>query len=156
MRAFVSSCFLCLMARAGWIKHWFPDFEFTWLGEEMRDWNLLSKGRKDGVGLLRPGREATEGRTLLLWEAEDTTEPCSICLSTKQPDRTAHSYLHGYRIIGDRKQRPYGAPGPSWKAIYRPIFRRRVCLRFEQAAVPGSHRYVADGHRRRGREPFLL
>ncbi|KAI0744860.1 ABC1-domain-containing protein [Earliella scabrosa] len=21
----------------GWIKHWFPDFEFTWLGEEMRE-----------------------------------------------------------------------------------------------------------------------
>ena len=22
---------------AGWIKHWFPTFEFTWLGEEMRE-----------------------------------------------------------------------------------------------------------------------
>lgn len=21
----------------GWIKRWFPDFEFTWLGEEMRE-----------------------------------------------------------------------------------------------------------------------
>jgi hypothetical protein len=21
----------------GWIKHWFPEFEFTWLGEEMRE-----------------------------------------------------------------------------------------------------------------------
>ena len=23
--------------RVGWIKHWFPEFEFTWLGEEMRE-----------------------------------------------------------------------------------------------------------------------
>lgn len=23
--------------RVGWIKHLFPDFEFTWLGEEMRE-----------------------------------------------------------------------------------------------------------------------
>ncbi len=21
----------------GWIKHWFPEFEFTWLGNEMRE-----------------------------------------------------------------------------------------------------------------------
>ena len=21
----------------GWIKHWFPEFEFTWLGGEMRE-----------------------------------------------------------------------------------------------------------------------
>lgn len=21
----------------GWIKHWFPEFEFTWLSEEMRE-----------------------------------------------------------------------------------------------------------------------
>ena len=21
----------------GWIKHWFPEFEFTWLGSEMRE-----------------------------------------------------------------------------------------------------------------------
>jgi hypothetical protein len=35
------------------------------LGEEMRDWKRRSKGRNEGVGLLRPGREATEGRTLL-------------------------------------------------------------------------------------------
>lgn len=21
----------------GWVKHWFPEFEFTWLGEEMRE-----------------------------------------------------------------------------------------------------------------------
>jgi hypothetical protein len=41
--------------------------------EEMRDWNLRSKGRKDGAGLLRPGREATEGRTLL--PGDEITEP---------------------------------------------------------------------------------
>lgn len=27
----LSSCIL------GWVKHWFPEFEFTWLGEEMRE-----------------------------------------------------------------------------------------------------------------------
>jgi hypothetical protein len=39
----------------------------------MRDWNLRSKGRKDGVGLLRPGLEAREGSTLL--PGEDMPEP---------------------------------------------------------------------------------
>lgn len=43
------------------------------LAEEIRDWNRRSKGRNDGVGLLRPGREATDGRTLLL--GEEITEP---------------------------------------------------------------------------------
>lgn len=41
--------------------------------EDMRDWNRRSKGRKDGVGLLRPGREAMEGSTLL--PGEDMNEP---------------------------------------------------------------------------------
>lgn len=45
------------------------------LGEDMRDWNLLSNGLKEGAGPLRPGREATEGRTLLLWEGDEITEP---------------------------------------------------------------------------------
>lgn len=26
-----------LNSKTGWIKHWFPTFEFTWLGEEMRE-----------------------------------------------------------------------------------------------------------------------
>lgn len=42
----------------------------------MRDWKRRSKGRKDGVGLLRPGRDATEGNTLL--PGEDRPEPCSV------------------------------------------------------------------------------
>lgn len=42
-------------------------------GEYMRDWNLRSKGRKDGVGLLRPGRLASEGSTLL--PGDETAEP---------------------------------------------------------------------------------
>lgn len=46
-------------------------------GDTIRDWNLRSKGLKDGVGLLRPGREATEGRMLLL--GEDKTEPWGLC-----------------------------------------------------------------------------
>lgn len=44
------------------------------LGDAILDWNLLSKGRKDGVGLLRPGLGATEGRTLLV--GDDMPEPC--------------------------------------------------------------------------------
>jgi len=44
------------------------------LGVYIRDWNLRSKGRKDGVGLLpRPGLVAAEGMTLLL--GEDMVEP---------------------------------------------------------------------------------
>jgi len=42
---------------------------------EMRDWNRLSNGRNDGVGLRRPAREATDGRTLL--PGEDIKEPLS-------------------------------------------------------------------------------
>ena len=44
------------------------------LGEDIRDWNLRSKGLKEGFGLLRPGLEATEGRTLL--PVDDMTESC--------------------------------------------------------------------------------
>jgi hypothetical protein len=42
-------------------------------GEDIRDWNRRSKGLKEGVGLLRPGLEATEGSILL--PGEDTREP---------------------------------------------------------------------------------
>jgi hypothetical protein len=41
---------------------------------ERRDWNRLSKGRKEGVGLSRPGLDATDGRTLLP-PGEDRREP---------------------------------------------------------------------------------
>lgn len=41
---------------------------------EIRDLKRRSKGRKEGVGLPRPGREATEGRILL--PGEDMNEPC--------------------------------------------------------------------------------
>lgn len=44
------------------------------LGDAMRDWNLRSNGRNDGVGLLKPRLEATEGSTLL--PTDDITEPC--------------------------------------------------------------------------------
>ena len=37
MRVYVKSALLDADVRLGWIKHWFPDFEFTWLGEEMRE-----------------------------------------------------------------------------------------------------------------------
>ena len=43
-------------------------------GEDIRDWKRWSKGLKEGVGLLRLGREAKEGRMLL--PGEDSIEPC--------------------------------------------------------------------------------
>ena len=42
--------------------------------DERRDWKRLSKGRKEGVGLSRPGLEATEG-SILLPPGEDSTDP---------------------------------------------------------------------------------
>lgn len=45
------------------------------LGEEIRDWNLLSKGRKEGVGLLMPGRDLCPPSTLLLG-GDETADPC--------------------------------------------------------------------------------
>lgn len=44
---------------------------------ERRDWKRLSKGRNDGVGLSRPGLEATEG-SILLPPGDDSTEPCAL------------------------------------------------------------------------------
>jgi hypothetical protein len=44
------------------------------LGDAIRDWKRRSKGLNEGVGLFNPGREATEGSTLLL--GDETTEPC--------------------------------------------------------------------------------
>ena len=43
---------------------------------ERRDWKRLSKGRKEGVGLSRPGLEATDGRMLL--PGEERTEPFEL------------------------------------------------------------------------------
>lgn len=47
--------------------------------DDRRDWNRRSKGRKDGVGLLRPGREAAVRKTLLL--GDDTTEPYILSIN---------------------------------------------------------------------------
>jgi hypothetical protein len=44
--------------------------------DERRDWKRLSKGRKEGVGLSRPGRDATEG-SMLLPPGEERTDPCA-------------------------------------------------------------------------------
>jgi len=44
---------------------------------ESRDWKRLSNGRKEGVGLSRPGLEAREGN-ILLPPGEDTREPCNM------------------------------------------------------------------------------
>lgn len=43
------------------------------LGEAIREEKRRSKGRKEGVGLPRPGREASDGRTLL--PGEDIPDP---------------------------------------------------------------------------------
>ena len=42
--------------------------------DERRDWKRLSNGRKEGVGLSRPGREAMDGR-ILLPPGDDRTDP---------------------------------------------------------------------------------
>lgn len=44
---------------------------------ERRDWKRRSKGRKEGLGLSRPGLDATEGSKLLP-AGEDIKEPCDI------------------------------------------------------------------------------
>ena len=44
-------------------------------GDESLDWNRLSKGRKDGVGLWRPALEATDGN-IPLPPGDDNTDPC--------------------------------------------------------------------------------
>jgi hypothetical protein len=43
------------------------------LREDMRDWKRRSKGRKDGVGELKPAREVMEEGMLL--PREETPEP---------------------------------------------------------------------------------
>jgi hypothetical protein len=42
---------------------------------EIRDWKRLSNGRKDGLGLSRPCRDANEG-SMLLPAGDDMKEPC--------------------------------------------------------------------------------
>ena len=50
---------------------------------DSRDWKRLSNGRKEGVGLSRPGLVATEGN-MLLPPGEDSTEPCGDFSSIRQ------------------------------------------------------------------------
>jgi hypothetical protein len=52
-------------------------------GDDIRDENRRSNGLNEGVGLLRPGREATEGSTLLL--GEERIEPCRASVSCLLP-----------------------------------------------------------------------
>lgn len=54
-----------------------------WLAdEEMRDWNRRSNGLNEGEGLLKPGREATDGRILL--PGEEIKEPYSLLDEPRQ------------------------------------------------------------------------
>lgn len=48
---------------------------------DIRDLKRRSKGRKEGFGLSRPGREATEGRILL--PGEDMKEPCIVLVLSR-------------------------------------------------------------------------
>jgi len=75
------------------------------LGEATRAWNLLSKGRKEGVGLFRRGREATEGKTLLPWE--EITEPWDK--NVREP-ATAVS-LGSQSVPGPTENRPQSTAG---------------------------------------------
>jgi len=80
-------------------------------GLERRDWKRLSKGRKDGVGLPRPGREATDGN-MLLPPGEESIEPCKILVEASVSN---NSTLPGQReshlvpIIMNRWGFPPGA-----------------------------------------------
>jgi hypothetical protein len=47
----------------------------------IRDWNRRSNGRKEGIGLPRPGLEATDGNTLL--PGEERTDPYERVSSNK-------------------------------------------------------------------------
>jgi hypothetical protein len=51
---------------------------------ERRVENRLSNGRNDGVGLSRPGLEATDGR-ILLPAGEDSMEPCQSLVTCPYP-----------------------------------------------------------------------
>lgn len=66
------------------------------LGDAMREEKRRSKGRRDGVGLLRYAREATEGRTLL--PGEEIREPCYAALANEAAERKVHvHYVYLYR-----------------------------------------------------------
>ena len=58
---------------------------------ERRDWNRLSKGRKEGVGLSSPGLEATDGN-MLLPPGEERTEPLRV-MSVNEKLRSRLTYL---------------------------------------------------------------
>lgn len=84
------------------------------LEEEIRDWNRRSKGRNDGEGLLRPGREATDGRTLL--PGEETKDPCDW-LDYGSRSNNWYSYLNGWCVVRPREDRIYRTPGSLWQAM---------------------------------------
>lgn len=61
--------------------------------EDMRDWNRRSNGLNDGDGLLKPARDATEGKTLL--PGDDMYEPfVVVSLSTGQAGQDGLCFTH--------------------------------------------------------------
>lgn len=63
------------------------------LNDAIRDWKRRSKGRKDGVGLLMPGREANDGNTLL--PGEDMREPCACQTASLTMKKASHTWIEG-------------------------------------------------------------
>ena len=92
------------------------------LKDAIRDWKRRSNGRKDGVGLPKPGREANDGKTLLLGEDRCDPYACQI-VSLKHGMREAIKYLDGWRIPRRRGDGFHGAPGSPRDRINR----ARIC-----------------------------
>ena len=98
------------------------------LGEYIRDWNLRSKGLKDGVGLFKPGLDATEGRTLLL--GDDITEPYIYSKFSIVPTYKHHGvhspYLNRWGVAWDGEQRVDWTASPPRYIIDGAILRGSV------------------------------
>jgi hypothetical protein len=82
--------------------------------EEIRDWNRRSNGRKEGEGLLKPGREATDGRMLL--PGEEMKDPCDR-LENASGYRDCRSYLNRWCVVRSRHDRIYRTPSSLWQAM---------------------------------------
>lgn len=70
------------------------------LAADMRDWKRRSKGRREGIGELRPEREAMDGRTLL--PGDEKLEPYvkNVSMSPAPPVGRV-PYLYRCRVVRD-------------------------------------------------------
>lgn len=77
------------------------------LEEESRAWNRRSNGRKEGVGLLRPGRDATDGRALL--PGEEKPDPWR---------QISHGMLEGpLHVLGEKVYRQGLRATSRWDSL---------------------------------------